>query len=261
MANCTYLSEYAPLVHHRTEMMTLKRRQRLRLGLGLVAVAGVTVGGFLVMPPLGLMLAGIGAMALFFAAITGGSSVPADVLSGVEGEVRTLKALKSLPDEYVLFNQVMVPDERLPNGERELDFVVVGPTGVAVVEVKNTPGIIYVDPEQSRWQVARRAGCGSRPGWNALDNPVNQVRAQTDALERWLLSHGLSVDIQPLVCFANPGVIIENSDQSTVPVIVPEMIDQTLSPASGNGQPVQNGNHRRIRDLLGGKNRLGSKAA
>ena len=228
MADCRYLSEYAPLVHHRNEMASLARRQRLRLGFGLLVVAALTVGGYLITPPLGLMLAGIGAMALFFAAITGGSSVPAHVLSGVEGEVRTLKALQSLPDEYILFNQVMVPDERLPNGERELDFVVVGPSGVAVIEVKNTPGIIYVDPDKKHWQTARRAGCGSRPGWNAVDNPIHQVKAQTDALERWLLSHGWSAPVRPLVCFANPGVIIENANQSQVPVIVPELIERSL---------------------------------
>ncbi len=241
-------------------MTALRRRQRQRLGLGLLAVAAVTAGGYLVMPPLGIMLAGIGAMALFFAAITGGSSIPAHVLSGVEGEVRTLKALKALPEDHVLFNQVMVPDPRLPNGERELDFIVVGPNGISVIEVKNTPGIIYVDPDKRQWQTARRAGCGSRPGWNALDNPVNQVRAQVDALDRWLLSHGLSIPVQPMVCFSNPGVIIENADHSQVPVIVPELIEKTLSETQDQGI-LRKARYDNLIALLSGKERLGQQAA
>ncbi len=261
MADCQYLTEYAALAHHRREMEMLKRRQRQRLGLGILVVGAVTVGGYLVMPPLGLMLAGIGAMALFFAAITGGSSVPAHVLSGVEGEVRTLKALKALPDDHVLFNQVMIPDPRLPNGERELDFIVVTPAGISIIEVKNTPGIIYVDPDKKRWQTARRAGCGSRPGWNALDNPVRQITAQAEALDRWLLSHGLTVNIQPVVCFANPGVIIENSDRSGIPVTVPEMLSQTIPANRRTTQSLSGQVRKRVARLISGERKTLSRAA
>jgi hypothetical protein len=260
MADCRYLTEYAPLAHHRREMAVLNRRQRRRLGLGLLAVVACTTGGYLIMPPLGIMLAGIGAMALFFAAITGGSSVPAHVLSGVEGEVRTLKALKSLPDDHVLFNQVMVPDPRLPNGERELDFIVVGPNGINVIEVKNTPGIIYVDPDKKHWQTARRAGCGSRPGWNALDNPLYQVKAQADALDRWLLSNGLSASVQSMVCFANPGVIIENANHSRIPVIVPELIKKSLADTQGN-TTLKDSSRKKLIRLLSGSEVPGQKAA
>jgi hypothetical protein len=229
MANSAHLTEYAALRRHREEMQAAGQRQRRHLLFGLVIAGLISTAGYWITPPLGLMLAGISAMGLFFASLTGGSSVPAHVLSGIEGEVRTLKALQQLPADYLLFNQIFVADPWLPNGRRELDFIVIGPGEVTVVEVKNTPGIVYVAPDKKHWQVARRAGCGSRPGWNAMDNPIIQVQAQADALQRWMLTFGLSIKVRSVVCLANPGVIIENSDQSPIPIAVPALLQEVLT--------------------------------
>ncbi len=236
MADTTYVSEYPALTRHRNDMASATRQRRLRLAITGTVVAVAVAFGFWVMAPLGIMLAGIGAMALFFAAITGGSSVPADVLTGVEGEVRALKELETLPDDYQLFNQVRVPDNWLPNGERELDFIVVGPGGVVVVEVKNTPGRVYVDPDKRQWQVATRAGCGSRPGWHPMDSPVKQLRAQIEALERWLLSHGINTRVGGLVCFARTEVALENADKSDIPVVVAHELAERVAGLSPAGR-------------------------
>ncbi|TVS13689.1 MAG: NERD domain-containing protein [Wenzhouxiangella sp.] len=200
------------------------RRRRI-----LLAVAGGVSASLLawwVMPPLAFPIAGIAALVLFFSSITGASSVPADQMTGAEGEYRVLQELSKLPDDHVLFNQVYVPDARLPNGRRELDFVVVGPSGVHVIEVKNARGLIYVRPDQRQWPLAHKAGCGGRPGWNAIDNPIGQVRAQVDALDRWLLQHGRVAPIQPLICFARPEVALQDRDQADVPILTTgELVD------------------------------------
>jgi len=230
MATTQYLREYPALVRHQTEMRQAARSRLLRLCLGGTLAVAVSVAGYLVMPPLGLMLAGLAAMILFFATITGGSSVPSDVLTGIEGEVKCLRELQRLPEDYVLFNQLQVPDPSLPNGRRELDFVAIGPGGLTVVEVKNISGMIYVDPEQRHWRVARR-GCGSSPNWNSMDSPLRQVGAQVDALERWLLTHGIHAPIRPMVCFARSDVILQNVDSSSVPVLVPEQLVEEIKTA------------------------------
>lgn len=228
MADTSHLTEYAPLIRHRREMQAASQNRRKRLAITAAVVVTLATTGYWLSPPLGIMLAGIGAMALFFTSITGGSSVPSDVMTGVEGEARVLGILERLPDDHVLFNQVQVPDPSLPNGRRELDFVVVAPAGVFVVEVKNTPGLIYVDPDNRQWQVARRAGCGSRPGWNAMDNPIGQVKAQTSALEQWLLRQGAAVRARPVVCFARPGVMLENTTTSPVTIATADDLLDTL---------------------------------
>lgn len=261
MADTSHLTEYAPLLRHREEMRGAVLKQRKRLMIVAVVVVLVTVTGYWLTPPLGIMLAGIGAMVLFFTAMTGGSSVPPDLLTGIEGEVRALETLEKLPDSQVLFNQVYVPDPSLPNGRRELDFVVVGPAGVTVVEVKNTPGLIYVKPEEKQWPVGRRAGCGGRPGWNAVDNPVSQVTAQVRALENWLLKQGITARANAVICFARPDVVIENADASPVPVTT---VENLLAQVKTGGQPA---NHdpaptiRALRSLKGGRQPHSAAAA
>lgn len=249
MANLSHLREYAALLRHQKDMHTLSRQRKRRIVVGLTVVLGLTGAGYWITPPLGVMLAGIGAMALFFTAITGGSSVPHHVMTGVEGEARALETLSGLPDDHVLFNQVYIPDPAIPNGRRELDFVVVGPDAITVVEVKNTPGLIHVDPDSKQWQVVKRAGCGSRPGWNAIDNPIMQVRAQTRALERWLLEHGVAARPQPMVCFARPDAGVVDPDRADIPVVTTTELNDQLLAQSRQTSLCEN-DRKRIIDLL-----------
>lgn len=226
MADLSYVSEYSAITRHRDDMQSAARQRRWRLLLAAVMVTTLSAGGFWISPPLGVMLVGIGAMVLFFSAITGGSSVPHHVMAGVEGEARVLDKLRQLPDDHVIFNQVHIPDPELPNGRRELDFIIVGPSAVTIVEAKNTPGLIQVDPDSRQWRVVKRKGCGSSPGWNAIDNPLRQVRAQARALERWLLENGLTTRPRGMVCFARPDVAIADPDKAELPVVtIAELIE------------------------------------
>ena len=54
---------------------------------------------------------------------------------GIMGEIEVEKALKALDDSYVIINNV-----RLPNGNGNIDHVVVGPTGIFAIETKNIRG-------------------------------------------------------------------------------------------------------------------------
>ena len=232
MADTSHIREYAPLTRHREEMQLASRRRRWRLIFGAALVTALSAGGYWITPPLGVMLIGVGAMGLFFTAITGGSSVPHHVMAGVEGEVRALETLAKLPGDHIIFNQVHIPDPAIPNGRRELDFVVVGPRAVTVVEVKNTPGLIHVDPAGKQWQVVKRAGCGSRPGWNAIDNPLIQVKAQIRALERWLLEHGIGARPQGMVCFARFDAGVVDPERSDIPVVTTTELIEHLTTTS-----------------------------
>jgi hypothetical protein len=238
MADLSHVTAYTALERHRQEMGVATRQRRWRMLLMSTVVIVVSAAGYWVTPPLGLMLVGIGAMVLFFSAITGGSSVPHHVMAGVEGEARVLDALAELPDDHVIFNQVHIPDPQLPNGRRELDFVIVGPSAVTIVEVKNTPGLIHVDPDQKRWKVVKRAGCGSSPGWNAIDNPLLQVRGQVRALERWLLEHGVAQTPRAMVCFARPESAIAEPERADPPVVTTsELLEHIKATQSGREMP------------------------
>lgn len=228
MADTTLVVDYPPLVRHRNELRDQRRLRLRRLALGAPASAVLVAFAAIWSTPLAVFVAAIAAVALFFAALPGSSSVDAGMLSGVAGEAAVLEQLKTLPDDYVIINRVRVPDEYLTNGERELDFIIAGPTGLWVVEVKNTPGHVQVCPDARYWPLARRAGCGSRPSWNAMRNPMPQAQAQVAALERWLLRRGVSASARPVVVMAHPEVALSGVDQAGIPVLVRSQVADYL---------------------------------
>ncbi|NDY95960.1 nuclease-related domain-containing protein [Wenzhouxiangella limi] len=219
MANLRFLQSYTALDQHRAEMRQAARQQRARVAIAVCVGVVATLASYWIMPPLAVLTAGIAVLAIFFSALTGSSSVPPSALTGAEGEARVLRSLKQLPDDHVVFNQVQIPDPTVAGGRREIDFVVVAPTGVHLIEVKNTPGLIYVRPDEQDWPLAHKAGCGGRPGWNAIANPLRQVAAQTEALNRWLLQHSLVYPVQPIICFARSEVGLRDRELSEVPVL------------------------------------------
>jgi len=237
MADCRFITEYPPLLRHRKELRDAARARRRRLMIASPLLVALAFGAFSVSAPFGLFVAAVGAGVLFFLGLPGGSSVDPGALAGIEGEIAVLERLKQLPDDCVLFNRVKLPDGQLPNGWRELDFIVVGPGGLWIVEVKNTPGYVYVQPAERHWPLARRGGCGSRPNWNAVENPIPQARAQVDSLKRWLLQHGLAVEPRPAICFSHPEVAVERGAESPVPVLVREQLVAHLHNAPDRALP------------------------
>jgi len=231
MADCRFITQYPPLVRHRQELRDAARASLRRLLVAIPVLAALAFGAFGISPPFGLFVAAVGAGVLFFLGLPGGSSVDPGALAGIEGEVAVLERLRQLPDDYLLFNRVKLPDGQLPNGWRELDFIVAGPTGLWIVEVKNTPGHVYVQPDARHWPLARRGCCGSRPNWNAVENPLPQARAQVDALRRWVLQQGVSVEPRPVICLSHPEVAVENSTASPVPVLVRDQLVAHLQSA------------------------------
>jgi len=247
MADTQFVVDYPPLVRHREELRTQRRARRLRLAVAVPVALGLVALAASASPPLATLLAGLSAVIIFFLALPGASSVEAGMLAGVEGEAAVLERLRRLPDDFTVLNRVRLPDETLTNGERELDFIVAGPSGLWVVEVKNTPGHVRVTPGARHWPLARRAGCGSRPQWNAVPNPVPQVRAQIDALERWLLRQGVSARAGGVVVMAHPEVAVEGGGEAEMPVLVRDQIDGFLQERAAT--PVGPDLTRQLADL------------
>ncbi len=229
MADLQNVREYEVLERHRTEVRQKSRRRWLRFGIALVPLLVATVAAFGVQPELGLFVGAISGGILFFLSLASGSSVAPSALIGVAGEAAALERLGELPDGWRVFNQVHVPDPEAGGyGRRELDFVVIGTGRVFVVEVKNVSGAIEVRPDARNWPVARRR-CGNRPGWDAMANPLGQVSNQVRALEGWLLRNGISVQVEPVVCFSNPDSMLQEVQRSPMALtgldgLVPELL-------------------------------------
>jgi hypothetical protein len=62
---------------------------------------------------------------------------------GMRGERHVTEALKSLPDDYVLLNYLM-----LPEGKGNVDHLLIGPNGLFVIETKCYSGIVRCEGDQ-----------------------------------------------------------------------------------------------------------------
>jgi Nuclease-related domain len=113
--------------------------------------------------------------------------------SGLSGERRVEKNLSDkLSDEYSMYNDILLKD-----GQRSgnIDHIVVGPTGIFVVETKNNQGAIIYD----------------RYGWKGMGenkNPIFQVNKNMfrvkDVLKNCEVFTDKSLYLKSVVVFSNP---------------------------------------------------------
>lgn len=239
MADLSSVRPYPAFERHRRELRDAARRRRKGLLIGLPLTALAVAAVYTVSPPGAMLTGAVAVMLGFFLLLPGASSVDPSELAGIEGERATLDRLRDLPDDYRVLNRIRLPDPHLPNGERELDFVVAGPTGLWVIEVKNTPGLVQVVPGARRWPLAKRSGCSSCPAWNAIDNPEHQLRDQLDALRRWLLMNGAAVEPRGVICLAHPEVAVRDAERARYPVRVPDQLAESI----GGAEPLPEWGH------------------
>jgi hypothetical protein len=109
--------------------------------------------------------------------------------SGLVGEISVENELTKLSDEYIIFCDIKIP----PN-KGNIDFVVVGPSGLLVLEVKNHKGEIGF----SEGNLLRN---GSIPEKNFL----RQVKGNARSVSKYLGSKlNLEFYVKPLLIFSNP---------------------------------------------------------
>jgi len=174
---------------------------------------------------IGSVLTGIVGLCVMFG--TGTDTIIAE--AGAGGEESALKTLSELDDSYTIFNQVRIPCKESKTGYREADFVVCGPNGIFVVEVKNNKGIIVGTEADPRWEV-RKVGGGGTPYSDYMRNPIKQVRSQIFPLKEYLVSKGINdVWIYGVVLFTNPESALKLHISGRVPVLRPDSIEEHIT--------------------------------
>lgn len=109
-------------------------------------------------------------------------------IKGAEGEEQVARLLSFLPASYSIFN-----DFQLDGSGPAFDHIIVGPTGVFVVETKNWNGEISFQ----NGQVLCNGKTPSRP-------PIKQVKEAAAALLDHLSEVQCpEVPVQPVLCFVN----------------------------------------------------------
>lgn len=125
---------------------------------------------------------------------------------GKRGELAVTDTLKSLPDDYVVLNDLVLPD----NGGN-IDHLLIGPNGIFAIETKNYSG--YVKCEEEQWYV----------NGHRIRSLSKQAKRNSMAVRRSI--GGLYGDLKgtipyvvPLLTFVNPQAKLKLF-KPTVPVL------------------------------------------
>jgi hypothetical protein len=125
---------------------------------------------------------------------------------GKSGEAAVSEALKSLPNDYVLLNDLMLPD-----GQGNVDHLVIGPNGLFVIETKNYSG--YVKCWADDWYVNGRK----------ISSLSKQAKRNAIAIKKTLevifTEHRTRLPyVHALLCFVNSRGRLKLG-QPTIPVL------------------------------------------
>lgn len=113
-------------------------------------------------------------------------------LKGARGEEWVARALSLLPSGYHVYHGIIAPSSMLGK-TIDYDHVVVGPTGIFLIETKNWSGKITVD----NGRILYNGEEPDRPPLEQVKNAANLLRkALRDNVHR-------NVEVQPVLCFAD----------------------------------------------------------
>ena len=112
---------------------------------------------------------------------------------GKAGENKVARILNSLPKEYKIINNVIIPHQK---GTSQIDHIVLSPYGIFVVETKNYSGWIFGNEKSEKWKQTFKTAQG-----NYFYNPIKQNWGHI-----YTLSAYLQLDkwiFKPIVVFSN----------------------------------------------------------
>jgi hypothetical protein len=113
---------------------------------------------------------------------------------GAVGEGRVVEVLSSFPDDWYVFNDMIV-------GSSQIDHIVICPKGVYTIETKNYRGTIYGNAEKQEWYQVIESYT------TPFYNPVKQGVGHSVALSKYLKESGFNkVWVNTIVVFTKPNV-------------------------------------------------------
>lgn len=130
---------------------------------------------------------------------------------GLKGERTTLNQLASLPDTFFVLPDLTISVDGLSS---QIDTVVVGPSGIFIIETKNLVGKITGTLEDKQWTQTKTDRYGNEHK-STFYNPVKQVNTHVFRLSQLLKKHHLSCWVQGTVYFASREALINIGSADT----------------------------------------------
>ena len=129
--------------------------------------------------------------------------------AGAEGEKRVLELLSRLPKDFYV-----ITDVELVVGQKtaQIDYIIVGPTGIFVVEVKNLKGVISGSADDEMLLKTKLLKDGSSDT-KQIYNPLLQVSTHGRLLSKLLFKHKYYNEIATCVYFSHPESSVKLSGE------------------------------------------------
>lgn len=139
--------------------------------------------------------------------------------AGVMGENATRRLIRHLPGGFYAVSNVKIEHE---GSKSELDLVVVGPTGIFVIETKNYSGNILGHTADNAWRRIKKGEQGNSLS-TTFYSPVKQVSTHTYRLSKFLKENKFYVWVQGMVYFSDTNASIRlKGDLKKIPVFIAE---------------------------------------
>lgn len=143
-------------------------------------------------------------------------------IRGYDGERRVLRALRRLPDEYRILNDVTI---KVDEDEAQIDHVVVSPYGIWCIETKSHRGMTFGKEKDQNWTQVKHSEKGKRYK-NKLYSPIRQNATHCKRLDDFIQQRlGMSVPVRSVVVFSHGKFQVE----SVTPVVAPGGVLQAMS--------------------------------
>ena len=129
--------------------------------------------------------------------------------AGLQGEKTAAEVLKALPNGYTVVKNAVISHQ---GKQSELDLIIVGESGVFVVEAKNMKGDVYGDCDDKNWRKEKHRG--ENVYRDEFYSPVKQVRTHVHRLAGLLRDKGIKVFVEGVVYFASDEAVLHISGDS-----------------------------------------------
>jgi hypothetical protein len=158
-------------------------------------IAGYLVRAALPIPAIPQVVAGILflVLAVILAAFINDSERKlSNFFKGAQGEEDVARELAFLSSDYRVFNCVESGKEALLPSNGDYDHIVIGPTGVFVIETKNWSGTVTLEEGQILYN-------GKTPDRSPIDQVKTAARSMREKLSETCSE---TIEVKPLICFS-----------------------------------------------------------
>ena len=124
------------------------------------------------------------------------------LLSGFRGEKSLMRTVKKLGNEYMVFSNLPI---RYKKNRSEIDLLIISPTYLLIIEVKNHSGYISGKHKDDKW-IQRKVYRDGKTTETEMQNPLRQLRRQRDIVKSILQANELDQWIETVLYFSSSSV-------------------------------------------------------